>query len=200
MEAIAHAASSISMAHASDHASLQTRAARCQQLPCKLALSRAPSTTSSAASRAGTPEREERGEREKREAPGHEERAANKDAPLVLLLQLACVQLLFILAWCAVACAPALRASAVGVWQLLRGALAGLCAGSVLLWETCECWHSSPAAMGMWLATFVWSLGAGCSVPSSIVWGLLGAAPVTFCQSVSAARARSAEISQTLLL
>ena len=190
-------------AHAPDHASLPTRAARCQQLPSKLTLSRAPSSTSSAASRAGTPERwgrEECEEYEERMAAGREERAAWSDAPLVLAVQLACVQLVLVLAWCAVVCAPALRASAVGAWQLLRVVLAGLCAGSVLLWELCDwCWPSSPAAAVAAVATFAWSMGAGCSVQSSVVWGLVGVALVTLCQGVCEARARAAEFSRTLL-
>ena len=117
-------------AHAPDGASLPTRAARCLQYPGKLELFRAPSTTSSAASRAGTPERwvrEECEEYEEHKAAGCEGRAAFSEASLVLAAQLLCVQLVLALAWCAVACAPALRASAIGAWQLFRVSLSGLC-------------------------------------------------------------------------
>ena len=65
-----------------------------------------------------------------------------------------------------------------------------------LLWSLFRgIWPSSHMAPAVALAGAVWGVSSGCSAP----WGLMCAAIVVFCKSISDARARSSEWRRTLL-
>jgi hypothetical protein len=124
-----------------------------------------------------------------------------------VLNQIAGAGIMFLLALAGAGCAITwvLCAAAVLCCRLLLWAL-------TLLWELCKfILPSSPTAPAVALTAAVyewqlagplwafWGVSAGCSAPSSLGRGLMCAATVVFCKSISDARARSSEWRRTLL-